>query len=195
METEPTRISLIEKVKSQHNDEAWKLFEEAYKHYIKAVVLKLGVSPNDASDLKQDILVKLWKKLPKFDYEPERGKFRTWLYEVVKNHVFDHLNSKRTKNERKNRALDDWKSPSTDSEIKRVMDKEWKAYVTSLAMKRIKDKFSTQNLEIFNRLLRGENPRALAEEYGVKSNSISKVKNRIKERLIVEIAEVRSELE
>ncbi len=157
--------------------------------------MKSNILHADANDLQQEILLKLWKKLPSLDYQPERGKFRTWLYQVIRNHVYDYVKSKRFRNSQKDLPMDEQFQGASDSQLYAVMDEEWRAYVTSLAMQRIQNNFSKQNLEIFQALLKGATPKDLADTYGLKPNSISKVKNRIRERLIVEVAEVRKELE
>lgn len=129
--------------------------------------------------MNQDILLKCWRKLPEFDFEPNKGRFRTWLYQVVRNHVYDYLSSKKNRNDQKNLPLETWNVPATQGEIDSIMDKEWKAYITSLAMKRIEKNFSSQNLEIFKRLLKGEELNTLAKEFQMKANSLYKVKNKI----------------
>jgi len=195
LENDDTRFSLIEKVKSQGDEAAWELFACTYKQYIKAVILKLGVTNAEVHDMEQDILLKLWKKLPNFDYQPNKGRFRTWLYSVIRNHIYDYYKSKRVRNSNQNTSIDAIAELSVDSKMQNIMDSEWKAYVSGIAMQRIEKNISAQNIEIFNRLMKGETPTSLANEFGVKPNSISKIKNRIKERLIVEIAELRKELE
>jgi RNA polymerase sigma-70 factor (ECF subfamily) len=45
----------------------------------------------DARDVAQQVFIRLWKVLPKFD--PER-KFDTWLYRITVNAAIDHLRSR-----------------------------------------------------------------------------------------------------
>ncbi|WP_425609287.1 RNA polymerase sigma factor [Thalassobacterium maritimum] len=75
---ESTRYTLIQRVKDPKNGHAWTSFVEAYEGYIDAVLLRVGIGRDEAKDLGQEILLKLWKQLPSFDYQPNRGKFRSW---------------------------------------------------------------------------------------------------------------------
>lgn len=53
-----------------------------------------GRYPSEIEDLTQEIFLKIFRALDRF--EPERGvKFSTWIYTFVKNHCFDALKRKR----------------------------------------------------------------------------------------------------
>jgi RNA polymerase sigma factor (sigma-70 family) len=65
------------------------------RHYnfIYNVALRYVLSPDDAQDLTQEVIIKVITKLSQFNQQSE---FRTWLYRIVFNHF---LNSKRRKME------------------------------------------------------------------------------------------------
>ena len=65
------------------------------RHYnfIYNVALRYVLSPDDAQDLTQEVVIKVVTKLSQFNQQSE---FRTWLYRIVFNHF---LNSKRRKME------------------------------------------------------------------------------------------------
>ncbi|MFH1392561.1 MAG: sigma-70 family RNA polymerase sigma factor [bacterium] len=46
----------------------------------------------DAEDATQDVFVKVWKNLKKFD---ENKKFTTWIFQIAKNTCFDFLKRKK----------------------------------------------------------------------------------------------------
>ena len=50
----------------------------------------MGLSPEDSEDLRQAVLLKLWKKLPDFEYDDSR-RFRSWLATVTRNTVVDYV--------------------------------------------------------------------------------------------------------
>ncbi|MDD5110662.1 MAG: sigma-70 family RNA polymerase sigma factor [Patescibacteria group bacterium] len=54
------------------------------KHYV--------VYTDDAEDVTQEVFIKVWKNLKKF--QPEKS-FRNWLYEITKNTALDWLKRKR----------------------------------------------------------------------------------------------------
>jgi RNA polymerase sigma-70 factor (ECF subfamily) len=86
-----TRSSLIQRV-SQRDPESWNEFITLYDPLLLAYVrdcnrrFQVGLSEADCEDVKQEVLIKLFLKLPSFD--PGR-RFRTWLWQVTRNAVID----------------------------------------------------------------------------------------------------------
>lgn len=65
---------------------------EVFEEPVYRTVWRLigGRFPNDIEDVAQEIFLKIFRNLDRFD--PERGvKFSTWVYTFVKNHCFDVL--------------------------------------------------------------------------------------------------------
>lgn len=54
-----------------------------HQHYIYNIALKMVLSPMDAEDITQDVLVKMVTRLSQFRGE---SSFRTWLYRITFNH-------------------------------------------------------------------------------------------------------------
>ncbi len=70
--------------------------EELYKRYSRqayGLALKILNSPEGAEDAVQDAFVRFWKQPA--NYDPERGRFGTWLLSVVHNLCIDQLRRKR----------------------------------------------------------------------------------------------------
>jgi len=65
-----------------------------HQAYIFNVALKLINNKSDAEDVTQEVLIKVISKLSSFD--PQKAKFRTWLYRITFNHI---LNLKKQKYE------------------------------------------------------------------------------------------------
>ncbi len=69
---------------------------KAFERPVFQTVYRLvgGRFPNDVEDIAQEIFLKIFRALERF--EPDRGvKFSTWVYTFVKNHCFDVLKKKR----------------------------------------------------------------------------------------------------
>jgi RNA polymerase sigma-70 factor (ECF subfamily) len=153
----------------------------------------MNIRHDEANDLKQDILVKLWKKLPEFDYQPDKAKFRTWLCQVIRFTALNRIQSLKSEAERIDKYHQGMDHAASD--IDEVMAKEWQIYITNQAMERVRSKFSEQSVKVFERTLQGASVEELGKEFDLKENSIYRIKNRVKERLILEIAELRRDLE
>lgn len=188
-----TRFTLIHRVKDPSNEEAWKIFSEAYEGYITAVLQKVGIGRDEAGDLRQEILLKLWKQLPDFDYEPDKGKFRTWLYQIIRNTAYTHMKSCHSARQRNERYFQE--NQDGPDQLDQLLRDEWKAFICQKALDNLREAFADQSVEIFEKTLEGGDVSELAASYGLKENTVYRIKNRVKERLIVEVRRLRHELE
>ena len=76
--------------------DAFRSVLEVFEKPVFQTVYRLvgGRFPNDVEDVTQDLFLKIFRSLPRFD--PDRGvKFSTWIYTFVKNHCFDVLKKRR----------------------------------------------------------------------------------------------------
>lgn len=188
-----TRFTLIQRVKDPLNEDAWQAFSDTYGVYILAVLQKVGIGRDEAADLRQEILLKLWKRLPDFEYELDKGKFRTWLYKIIKNTAFTHLSARESRQRRDDRYIQE--NEANADGLEELMRDEWKAFICQKALDNLREVFVDQSVEIFEKTLEGCGVSELAESYGLKENTIYRIKNRVKERLIVEVSRLRHELE
>ncbi|MEZ6089620.1 MAG: sigma-70 family RNA polymerase sigma factor [Pirellulaceae bacterium] len=81
-----TSTSQIERIKSGDSD-SWVCFVELYQPYIYAYARRLGVQPNDASDICQEVFGKLVCKIGDFKRHDRKGSFRRWLRVVTHNTI------------------------------------------------------------------------------------------------------------
>jgi RNA polymerase sigma-70 factor (ECF subfamily) len=96
-----THISLLCDVRADgRRDEAWAVFLARYRSVILGWCLRRGLSPDAAEDLTQDILLKLFQQLPRYNHDPARGQFRGWLKAVVNNALTDFWRWQRERPER-----------------------------------------------------------------------------------------------
>ena len=84
-----TRVSLIERVRNNEDSVAWGEFFAIYRPLLVAYVRKHGVSEHDAADVVQDVFSRLVPALASFEFDPQRGRFRTWLWRVTYNALSD----------------------------------------------------------------------------------------------------------
>ncbi len=78
-------LNLIELVR---NGNAWAIEEllKKYQAFIYNIAYRMVLSPYDAEDVTQEILIKIVTKLETFKGE---GKFKTWVGKVTVNHVLN----------------------------------------------------------------------------------------------------------
>jgi len=89
-----TRASLLARLQESpgglSSDQAWRSFLDIYQPLLFAHARRRGLDPGQAEDLVQETLVGISKRLPEFEYYPEKCRFRTWLFRVAERKVADH---------------------------------------------------------------------------------------------------------
>lgn len=86
-----TQPSLLVRIRDRADNEAWARFVEIYGPLIYGFVRKRGLQDADAVDLVQDVLRSVAGAISRLEYDPARGKFRAWLFTIVKNRVRNYL--------------------------------------------------------------------------------------------------------
>jgi RNA polymerase sigma-70 factor (ECF subfamily) len=86
-----TRQSLLLRVRDQADQDAWAEFDRLYRQLIIAVARKRGLQAEDADNLAQDVLFKVTKAMPRFEYDPKgKGRFRSWLFTITYREIVSH---------------------------------------------------------------------------------------------------------
>jgi RNA polymerase sigma-70 factor (ECF subfamily) len=197
-ETYRTRITLIERVRDRYDSASWEDFIRIYRRYVYAIIRNMNLSEQDTEDLTQQLLFHIWKKLP--ETSPGQIKrFRSWLAATTRNFVTDFIRKRIKDAERMQKAERDDTLNYLKSihlpDIDKLADREWKLHLTQLALENIKPHFSEKAIQVFHLSLNGTPPREIAKRLNLSKNSVAPLKARIKERLIIEIEQLRNELE
>lgn len=147
-----TRQTLLCKLIDSNDEKSWDDFVKYYEGYIYVVICNFNVDEDTAEDLLQDVLLKIWKSLPKYEYRKGECTFRTWLCLVIKSIVFNHFRKRSTKNQNQNisheELLNNLES-ITEPEIDKIAELEWKSYISSMAWENIKSEFNASTIEVF----------------------------------------------
>ena len=87
------QIDLTLVAKSQAGD--YRAFDDLvlrHRGRVYAMIQNMVKNEADSWDLSQEVFVKVWKALPKFE---ARAKFTTWLYRIVHNVVYDWMRKRK----------------------------------------------------------------------------------------------------
>lgn len=75
------------------DEKALELLVEKYSRPIYSFVYKNTGSAVDAQDITQEIFLKVWKNIKKFD---QKKSFKPWLFQIAKNASIDFLRKRKT---------------------------------------------------------------------------------------------------
>jgi len=190
-----TRPSLLLRVRDRDDQDSWEEFVEIYRPLILRFALSRGVDKDDAPDITQDVLRNLARAMHRFDYDPSKGTFRSWLFTIIRreiiraskkiqrqgghagevdpSHIADQLPSKQ--------ATIDWET-------------DYQKRLTQWAMGKIKGEFGEKSWQAFSAIaIEGNSPKDTAERLQMTVGSLYVAKSRILKRLIEKIRSVDEE--
>ena len=158
----------------------------------------MNLSEADANDILQTVMLKIWNKLPEFDYQSKKGKFRNWISIITANTARNYIRSENRLynclNGEKSSWLDDYKNDVLPPEIEEISSKEWEKFVSSMAWENVSDGLSSKVKEAFERLMKGESTREIALALDINENTVIVYKNRVKNKMYLEIVRLQNEI-
>jgi RNA polymerase sigma factor (sigma-70 family) len=89
-----TRASLILRLPSNEDAEAWREFVAIYEPFVYRFARRSGFQDADARELVQNVLLAVVKAVDRWQTDPERARFRSWLFKIARNQFLDLLKKK-----------------------------------------------------------------------------------------------------
>jgi len=197
--TPSTHISLLYDVsQGTCREEAWAVFQARYRDVILGWCLRRGLSAHDAEDLTQEVLLKLFQHLPRYDHDPSRGHFRGWLKVVVNNALTDLGRRQRRRPECAGvggtafqEQLGGLVSPEATGELSQVIEGQ-ALTVAADVVGRVRDKLKETTWQAFYQTMVERRPAAeVAADLGLSVASVYKATYRVKKMLLQEYRHVR----
>ena len=194
-----TRYTLLERLRDKYDSSSWEDFTLHYKPYIYKVIRRMNISHDFAEDFSQNILLKLWDKLPETKIDPEKGTFRSWLTRVIKNEIINFM----TKEKRREGKLTDenaeqlkpYLDGSKNAEIDRLAEEEWIAYISEKAWEQIENLFEDVTKQCFILSSQGVSATEIAKQLDITEAIVYVYKGRVKNKLKQEIRRLHVELQ
>ncbi|MDO8521336.1 MAG: sigma-70 family RNA polymerase sigma factor [bacterium] len=78
---------------SAGNEKALELLIARYVSPVYNYALRFSGNGDDAEDITQEVFLKLWKNVGRFNAE---GRFKPWLFRIAHNVAIDHVRKRRT---------------------------------------------------------------------------------------------------
>lgn len=193
-----TRLTLLEKIRDKHDDVAWADFTFYYRKYIYNITRRMGLNHHDAEEVVQTVIIKSWDKLPEFQYDSTKGRFRGWLCRVtgnaVKTYYRDHKKRFVEYDALESEHATSHYETFTESEIDQLADQEWEEYIPELAWKNIEKHFDSNVRQVFYLIKEKRSVSEIAQQLGIADSSVYVYKKRIQDKLHPEMTRLRNEL-
>ncbi len=187
-----TRESLLLKLKqtSEHtscNQDAWFEFVELYGPVVYGRCLRAGLQSADAQSVTQDVFVRVYRAIGRFEYDRARGQFRSWLYRITRNEIRRMITRGQKRANAVGGGLADHLLDLSSENAGSEWDDEINRRIYELASERIKEDFPDE-FAVFQKIWEDSRPPAdIAMEYGKTRAWVYQVKYRVLRRLEAEV--------
>lgn len=104
LQTKYTEAELVMLLKQRHQS-AFNYLYDNYSGALFTVVLNIISEKEQASDVLQEVFIKIWKQIE--SYDETKGRLFTWMINIARNASIDMLRSKDFKNSLQNRELNE----------------------------------------------------------------------------------------
>ena len=108
-----TRNSLIFRLPNSGDGEAWEEFMAIYEPLVYRLARGKGFQDADAREIVQEVMVSVSGAVNRWTPDPEKGRFRDWLFRIARNLMIKYLTR------RKYKPLG-----TGDSQFQRIMDEK-----------------------------------------------------------------------
>ena len=190
-----TSLTVLERLQRDPDDpEAWRLFLEKYQPRIRRWCLTWGLQESDADDVTQDVLVKLFAALRKFQYDPSRS-FRAWLKTVAQHAWIDFVAARRRQPGQPPSGADLLiESAEAHSDLEKQLEDGFNHELFDMAMNCVKNRVNPATWKAFHlTAVEGLSGAAAAARLQIPVGSVFVAKHRVQKMLQEEIGLLRND--
>jgi RNA polymerase sigma-70 factor (ECF subfamily) len=164
-----TPSSLLRRVRDSADAASWREFQELYEPLLLNYVRSRGLAENDARDVVQDVFVLLLPALQKFELDPARGRFRTWLWKVTCNALADWARKQR----RQTKAEDAFRERSVGDEPEPQWASAHHQRVLDFVLQRVRAQTQPRTWSCFEQhVLLGRSSGEVADELSMQATAV-----------------------
>ena len=183
-----THGTLLKELK-EGNETAWWEFRNTYRPLIFHCARKGGLSAGEFILLEQEVLLRFLKVSRNFEYDPRKGRFRTYLGRIVQAAICD---IRRNRPGRSSVEIDSRNEPGI-FEFEWRWEEDWRRHVFWRAMKIAAKKYPPHVIMAFRRNVLDEVPaESVAKELDICLASVYNYRNKVLaeiKRIVTEINE------
>lgn len=196
-ESPETRPTLLLRLRDAKDQVAWSQFVEVYSPLVYRFALKRGLQEADAADITQDVLQAVAKNIGRWDYNPQAGKFRGWLFTVARSKLADHADRRRRAPQGSGDSdLHDWLDNQAATEDQAFWEHEYERRVFQWAADQVRDQFQAATWQAFWRTaVENEEAAAVAKSLDLTVGAVYVAKSRVLARLKEKVQELGDDAE
>ncbi len=182
-----TRISLILRLPRSADGAAWREFVELYEPLILRFARARGLQPHDAQELVQRVFVAVAGAVERWQPDPARGSFRSWLFRIARNQLIKQVTTRSREKSvggTSNFLKLHQQLPGAASDLDAEVEREYRRVVFQLAAQRVRQSVHAQTWQAFARSMIDDLPmQQVAEELNISIGAVYIARSRVIARL------------
>ena len=194
-----TRASLLVRIRDRQDQGAWAEFVDIYEPVLYRLARQRGFQDADARELTQEVFVAVASAIDRWEVDPARGRFRTWLFRIARNLSINLLSSRRRHAQGSGdtgvQALLE-QQPGRNGDESALFEREYKRELFGRAAVRVRGQFREASWQAFWRTsVEGEEVTEAARALGLSVGAVYIARSRVMARLRDEIQRLEGEQE
>jgi RNA polymerase sigma factor (sigma-70 family) len=192
-----TRASLLARLRDPADGAAWRQFVELYGGLVYGFARRRGLQCADAADLTQDVFLAVAQGAGRFQYDPLRGSFRSWLRGVTRHKIAQLLRERRSQpigagdSDAQRRLAEE---PNPESDLDADWEQEFQRQLFRLAAAHVQENFAPTTWKAFwQTAVEGRSGAAVAAELSLSVGAVYVARSRVLARLTEQIRQMQAE--
>lgn len=179
-----TRSSVLRAVANTGDEAAWARFFDLYAGFVFAVARSKGLSAEDADDVVQSVFTDLARKLPDFQYDRTKGKFRSYLLELVNWRIIDKLKSGKRDAENIATYSQEARSGTLSGRDGSSVEREWQTAALNEALRRLQTEVKPDHFAAFvESTVEGLDTETVMNLHGLTRDNLYQIRTRLTAKL------------
>ena len=178
---EATRASLIGAVADTGNSAAWNRLFDLYAGFIFSIARSKGLNEDAADEVVLSVFGDLARKLPGFEYDRTKGKFRSFLIRLTHWRITDKLRSIKRDADLKDAFSSEY--PTLSSGDTNFAEREWQMAAMEAGLRRMKSDVKPEHFAAFVALKEGQDVETVMQLYGLSRDNLYQIRKRLTAKL------------
>lgn len=173
-----TKKSLLEEIRNG-NGASWSEFEQTYRPLILLRGKDYKLSAQEKEELCQQVLLDVFKGSSRFQYQPEKGRFRDYLRRVISRNAIDLVRMRKSPPPSFLRSEEESNAP-----FEALWEQEWRSHLLTQALQKLRSETEPRTYQAFHLYVIEETSAdEVARFLGITRNAVYMIKNRALSRL------------
>jgi RNA polymerase sigma factor (sigma-70 family) len=183
-----TRASLLIRIRDPNDRTAWGQFDEIYRPLLRRLCKARGLDDSSADDIVQQCMVKVHGHIAGFEYNPDKGHFKSWLRTMASRLIINLRERSREKSA--NTDVMNQDAPSEESPEEQF-DKLWMEEHLAYCLESIRGEIGAASYEAFQLYVLKELPAdEVSKRLGLAVSELYRIKYRVTQLLTEKMSEL-----